>query len=61
MAACEWKQNDGYDETYWETSCDHAFCLNDGTPEQNHFKFCPYCGGTIEQTLLPVVQEDCDA
>jgi len=28
----------------FETTCKHLFEFNDGGPEDNGFKFCPYCG-----------------
>jgi rRNA maturation endonuclease Nob1 len=43
---CEWSRADE-DTDMWETGCDNAFVLNEGTPSANKFKFCPYCGGTL--------------
>jgi hypothetical protein len=42
MDICVWKfiENDGY----WETDCKHTFWLDTGTPFENKFEFCPYCG-----------------
>lgn len=34
---------------YWETGCDNAFVLNDGTPKENGMIFCPYCSHRIEE------------
>lgn len=36
-------------EGFWETECDNTFVLNEGTPVQNDFKYCPYCGRKIAQ------------
>ena len=42
--SCTWKSlNNG---TY-ETSCNHMFQLNDGSPDDNEFKYCPFCGEMI--------------
>jgi len=42
MKTCLWTEDpDGY----WATQCGNAFCLEDGTPEDNRMEFCPYCGG----------------
>ena len=43
---CEWE----YDEDYscYDTSCDNAYCLLDGTLEENNHKYCPYCGKPIK-------------
>lgn len=47
---CKWREDgykwDGYG--YWETGCDNLFQFNTGGPEENRFKFCPYCGKPIE-------------
>ena len=42
LDTCEW----GYleDDDAWETSCDEMHYLNSGNPEDNRYKFCPYCG-----------------
>ena len=41
---CEWKADD--DGTYW-TGCDQAFVFNEGGPNENGMKFCPYCGAEL--------------
>lgn len=44
---CEWS----FDEYSgcWDTSCEQSFYLDDGTPEENSFRFCPYCGSRLTQ------------
>ncbi len=49
-AECVWSQDDE-DSYCWGTSCGHAFALNDGTPEDNHIRFCCYCGKPVRQEL----------
>jgi hypothetical protein len=44
---CKWERMD-HDSDCYETSCGQAFCLTDGTPKENKFKFCSYCGRKIE-------------
>lgn len=45
---CIWTYcNDG-DMEYWDTSCDNTFMFDNGGPEDNHAKFCLYCGRPIE-------------
>lgn len=43
---CKWKLVD--DDTdiaqRYKTDCGHEFFFEDGTPEENGFKTCPYCG-----------------
>ena len=43
---CHWDED--IDGNY-ETGCDGMFALIDGTPKQNHYTFCPRCGGRIVQ------------
>ena len=38
---CTWTQNE---DGVYETNCDNMFVFNDGTPSENGFAFCPYCG-----------------
>jgi len=46
---CMWTQ-DGMSEydSFWESDCRNAFQFNEGSPKDNGFKFCPYCGSSIE-------------
>jgi len=52
---CLWSRADE-DSDCWETSCGNAFCINDGTPKENNFSFCAYCGKPLieDSDLLPV-------
>lgn len=53
MIECEWKYMNDYTETrqkciystsWWETTCKKAHSFITGTPEENRYRFCPYCG-----------------
>jgi hypothetical protein len=44
--ACLWTYDENHD--YYETECEHAFCIIEGTPKDNDMKFCPYCGKEIK-------------
>ena len=47
---CTWTQNDNEDDSYWAAACcDHLFVFNDGTPSENGFAFCPYCGRELSE------------
>lgn len=46
---CEWHEQGWEMQGNWETGCSNLFSIIEGTPEENEFKFCPYCGGDIEQ------------
>lgn len=50
MTECTWKLDERSELiTAWETSCGNLLCLEAGTPEENKFQFCPYCGGKLKQ------------
>lgn len=43
MENCEWHLED--DEAgAWESACGELWCFEDGDPEDNGMKFCPFCG-----------------
>jgi len=37
----------------YDTLCGNDFVLNEGTVEENHMKFCPFCGEEIEAIEQP--------
>ncbi len=43
---CAWVEDEN---GVWETSCGHAFELNEGTPSENELRFCGYCGKLIKE------------
>lgn len=43
---CKWVED--YNGT-WETSCENAFEITEGTPDENGMKYCPYCGKKLIQ------------
>lgn len=52
-AMCVWSR-DGYDSDTWATGCGHYFTVIDGTPTENQFRFCTFCGFP----LLEMQEED---
>lgn len=44
---CEWRLCDEEANVY-DTSCRNPHILIEGTPEENNYKFCPYCGKKIK-------------
>ncbi len=36
------------DPRSYETGCEQAFQITEGTPEENYFAYCPYCGGELK-------------
>jgi hypothetical protein len=43
---CTWKPDD---DGNWETTCGNLHVFFDGTPHQNSYGFCPYCGKRLAQ------------
>ena len=44
---CKWRYDENHD--YWDTECDHAYCLISGTLKENDHIHCPYCGKRIKE------------
>jgi hypothetical protein len=44
--SCFWDLNDE-DSNIWLSGCMNDFIFNEGSPSDNGFKFCPYCGKLI--------------
>ena len=44
---CEWRLCDEEANVY-DTSCRNPHILIEGTPRENNYKFCPYCGKKIK-------------
>lgn len=49
-AVCDWHQ-DGEDSETWQTGCGHYFTIIDGTPTDNEFRHCCFCGHLLAQHL----------
>lgn len=48
---CNWRET-SEDWGIWESDCGNSFCINDGTPSENGFKFCCYCGKPLTEERL---------
>ena len=47
-AECRWHEDrDGN----YATACGGLFCLDEGTPAENHMRFCCYCGRPLVAVL----------
>jgi hypothetical protein len=46
LGACEWRYDDTFEK--WDTECGRGHILIEGTPADNHYSFCPYCGRVLE-------------
>ena len=44
--ACAWHYDDFHSK--WDTDCENGFYFESGSPEENGFKNCPYCGKRIK-------------
>ena len=40
-AVCHWR---GDEDGNWDTDCGECFCVEEGTPQENTYNFCPSCG-----------------
>ena len=46
---CIWTCEEEEEPQVYRTECGDAFFLHDGTIEDEGFKYCPYCGGEINE------------
>lgn len=44
---CEWRLID-YDANVYDTTCRNPHILLEGSPTDNSYEFCPYCGKKIK-------------
>ena len=42
MTTCDWSHDSTHSK--WDSGCGNGFQFMDGTPRENGFKFCPFCG-----------------
>jgi hypothetical protein len=45
--SCIWTEDE---DGIYQTSCGNSFEFMNGTPNDNHTKFCPYCGKVLTQS-----------
>ncbi len=57
VAPCNWAEDE---DGNWFTDCGDGFTFIDGTPDENHMKFCCYCGKplTVSRYKEPDVEPD---
>ena len=41
---CAWQEDE---DGVWETGCHEMFVFEADGPQENDFRFCPYCGGPL--------------
>lgn len=46
MKYCHWREDEN---GAWDTGCGEKWEFTNGTPQENRFLFCPFCGDTIEE------------
>ena len=53
---CRWQEDaDGN----WDTACGETWTMIDGTPSENHYRFCPGCGkGLLELRYVEPEEKD---
>ena len=45
---CVWTEPEDYGGGPWETTCGRLFSFTDDGPNENGFKFCCWCGRSLE-------------
>jgi hypothetical protein len=53
---CKWEEDN---DANYDTDCGQTFCMTDGTPKENDFKYCTFCGRVIEEVPY-MVEESID-
>jgi hypothetical protein len=49
MEKCKWtKETDDWGDPHYFTVCGQGFDFSEGTPAENGFRYCPFCGRRIE-------------
>jgi rRNA maturation endonuclease Nob1 len=43
---CTWSEDE---DGLWHTECHQIHQFFDGTPTENSYKFCPYCGKPLKE------------
>jgi hypothetical protein len=46
---CTWELPISGDSLIWRSECGESFVFEDGSPKENGFMFCPYCGHEISE------------
>jgi|WetSurMetagenome_2_1015567.scaffolds.fasta_scaffold1214525_1 hypothetical protein len=50
---CVWTESTDPDVSYWDSGCGQSFYFEEGTPEENGMKYCPFCGKEVSVPLPP--------
>lgn len=58
MKTCEWVLESGWDCHIWKTSCGEDFLFNSGTPSENYFNYCCFCGEKLVECIPSEDLED---
>ena len=48
---CKWKLEDEEVNLY-VTGCKKYYLVGEGTPEENKYRYCPYCGKKIKEAVV---------
>lgn len=59
MSTCLWYEQDE-DGEVWSTGCGNLFGITSGTPSENSFKFCCYCGRPLVEERHESEGEDAE-
>ena len=56
---CAWTFD--HTEGAWDTTCGDKFIFDVDGPDENHYRFCPACGGKIAVTPYEAPAEEADS
>lgn len=45
LLPCTWTEDE--DTMSYDTACGNKHLFIEGTPRENNYRFCPYCGGAL--------------
>ena len=48
---CIWTCDEPWESDCWNSSCGESFVLIEGTPKENNFKYCVYCGKELKEEI----------
>lgn len=57
MKTCEWAQESEDCDTWW-TACNNGFTITGGTPKENNFNYCCFCGKLLVEVPFEYENEE---